>query len=159
MKNLFFSFFLLLVVFSFTNCGSNQNGSMSFPQEIDSVYFHQSVSDQENAIVQTQFYIEFKKPLPPEIKLTKLYFHNQVSELNKETSTTYFASYIDPKTDLILDSDTLKEYGNKAPILEKPKFNLKANEAMLEYSENNVIRLYKLTNVVEKPLKSLPNIK
>jgi predicted small lipoprotein YifL len=154
MKNLAIAFLLLLVVFSFANCGSNQNGSMSFPQEIDAVYFQQSVPDQEYLAEKTRVYIEFKKPLPAEIKLRKLYFHNQVSEFKRVTPTSYFASYKNSKNDLILDSDTLKEYGNTAPVLNKSRFILKGNEAMLEYTENSIIRFYKLTNVVEKPLST-----
>jgi predicted small lipoprotein YifL len=150
MKNLLIVLFLLLIVFSFAYCGSNQNGSLHFPQEISAVYFQKSVIDQENPAGKTHFYIKFKKPLSPEIKLGKLYFHNQESGLIKETPTSYFAVFIPQQTDMILSSDTLKEYGNKAPILSKPKFNLKSNEAMLEYTENKITRFYKLTDVVEK---------
>ena len=42
-----------------------------------------------------------------------------------------------------MDSDSLKEYGNKAPVIEKPKFDLKPNEALLEYKKNNKTRFSK----------------
>jgi hypothetical protein len=44
--------------------------------------------------------------------------------------------------DLVLDSNPLKEYGNKAPI-EKLKFDLQFNEAVLEYSNHNKL-FYKI---------------
>jgi hypothetical protein len=35
--------------------------------------------------------------------------------------------------DLILHKDRLKEYGNQAPVIRRPKFDLKSTEALLEY--------------------------
>jgi hypothetical protein len=52
--------------------------------------------------------------------------------------------------DFILDSDSKKEYGNRAPIIVKPKFELNNDEAVLEYQKNNKILFLKLTGINEK---------
>jgi hypothetical protein len=54
-----------------------------------------------------------------------------------------------------LDSNPLKEYGNKAPI-EKLKFDLQFNEAVLEYSNHNKL-FYKIKDVEERPVIADPS--
>jgi hypothetical protein len=46
------------------------------------------------------------------------------------------------KPRFVLDSNP-KEYGNKAPVIEKLKFDLQFNEAVLEYSNHNKL-FYKI---------------
>ncbi|MFV8374182.1 hypothetical protein [Flavobacterium sp. LB1P71] len=129
-----------------------------FPQEIKSVYFQKWVDGEEaNGI---DFYIEFKKPLSKEIKLGKIYFRNREMIL-KEVSKNTFVSHFYQKNinqDLILDSDSLKEYGNKAPVILKPKFDLKPNEALLEYTENKKTLFFKIMNAKENPTIAYPSI-
>ena len=132
-----------------------------FPQEIKSVYFQKWIGGQEGTESGIHFYVEFKKPLSKEIKLEKIYFRNQesrIEEVTKNTFVAYFSSKNLPP-DLILDSDPLKEYGNKAPVIAKPKFDLKPNEAQLEYTINNKILFFKIINPKEKPMIINPSMK
>jgi hypothetical protein len=57
------------------------------------------------------------------------------------------------KEDLIMDKNPAKEYGNKAPVVSKSKFDLKSNEAILEYKKDSKTLFYKILNVQEKPLR------
>ncbi|WP_417954355.1 hypothetical protein [Flavobacterium sp. ZS1P14] len=132
-----------------------------FPQEIKSVYFQRWIGEQKETGNGTDFYIEFKKVLSRDIKLEKIYFRNQVTNLKKVGKNIFFAHF-PPKNinlDLIMDRDSLKEYGNKAPVITKGKFDLKPDEAVLEYTKMNKTQFYKIINVKEKPAITHPSMK
>ncbi|MFV5696948.1 hypothetical protein ACM55H_01145 [Flavobacterium sp. ZT3R17] len=129
-----------------------------FPQEIKSVYFQKWLDGEKGSGI--DFYIEFKKRLSKEIKLEKIYFRNQESNLEEATKNTFVAHFYQKNSipDLILDSDFLKEYGNKAPVIIKPKFDLKPNEAVLEYKKMDQTLFFKIVNPKEKPMIAYPSI-
>ena len=144
---------LFITAISLTFCAMKQELQTEFPQEIQSVFYQKWKDGKQNG--GTHFYIGFKKPLATNIKLKKIYFHNQespVEEITKNTCVAHFQES-NKKEDLILDIDSTKEYGNKAPMFQKSKFNLKHNEAVLEYKKENIIYFYKITNVLEKPVR------
>jgi hypothetical protein len=124
-----------------------------FPQEIQSAFYQKMKDGTDSG--GTHFYIEFKKPFAANIKLKKIYFHNQESSFEEITKNTFVAHFyqINKKEDLILDIDPAKEYGNKVPVIQKSKFDLKRNEAVLEYKKDNKTQFFKITNLIEKPLR------
>ena len=141
---------LFIIVTSLTFCAMKQEFQAEFPQEIQAVFYQKGqLSNQQQGI---QFYIEFKKPLVSTIMLEKIYFHNQIATIEEMTQNTFVAHFKESnkKEDLILDANPAKEYGNKAPALEKSKFDLKPNEAVLEYKNNNKTQFFKIANAIEK---------
>jgi hypothetical protein len=155
-----FSLFFIIAI-SLTFCAMKQELQTEFPQKIKSVYFHKWTGGQEGTGSGTHFFIEFKKPLSGDIKLEKIYFQNQESRIEKVTKNRFVAHFYrkNKNQDLILDSDSLKEYGNKAPVIEKSKFDLKANEAIIQYKKNNKTLFFKIINPKEKPMIAHPSIK
>jgi hypothetical protein len=151
-------FFILAI--SLTFCGMKQELQTQFPQEIKSVYFQKWIGGQEGTGSGTDFYIEFKNPLNKEISLEKIYFRNQEATLEEITKNKFVAHFYQKNInhDLIQDSDSLKEYGNKAPIMIKPKFDLKPNVALLEYTENKKTLFFKIMNPKENPTIAYPSI-
>ena len=151
-------FFILTI--SFTFCAMKQELQAEFPQEIKSVYFKKWTGGQGGTGSGIHFYIEFKNPLSKEIKLEKIYFRNQESKLEQVSKNTFVTHFpqknINP--DFILDSDPLKEYGNKAPVIIKPKFDLKPNEALLEYTINDKTLFFKIINPKENPTIANPSM-
>ena len=145
--------FLLITAISLTFCAMKQEFQTEFPQEIQSVFYQKEKKGIE--ITGNHFYIEFKKPLAATIKLEKIYFHNQESLVQEITKNVFVAHFYqsNKKEDLILDVNPAKEYGNKAPVIQKSKFDLKPNEAVLEYKHDNKIFFYKISNVPEKPIR------
>jgi len=130
---------------------------MDFPQEIVAVYYQKTNSVEEKVANGVDFYIAFNKPLEEGIILDKVHFKNQVAILQKEDKYTFKAHFNQNPAnyDLVLDSDPLKEYGNKAPIIIQPKFELEPTEAVLEYSKNNKTFFYKIKAIKERPM--IPN--
>jgi hypothetical protein len=144
--------FITLSVLCFTFCGSNHQRQMDFTQEIAEVSYETEAVENEAEAISIYFYIEFKKPLSEEIRLQKVYFRNQEAVIEKNSDKKYTAHFAQASVmqDLILDSDGKKEYGNKAPTVVKPKFELKKGEAILEYKKDNETIFFKLKEIIEK---------
>lgn len=146
------SIFLVLVVLCFSNCGSKQQRQMDFTQEIAQTYYQTQLVDEKQQVVRIYFYIEFKEPISEEFSLLKIYFRNKEAEITKVSDRKYLARFTHTvvREDLILDNQSTKEYGNKAPIITKGKFELNKNEAILEYQKNNETFFFKLRRIDEK---------
>ncbi|MET0760431.1 MAG: hypothetical protein ABWZ56_08425 [Flavobacterium sp.] len=134
-------------------CASKERIQTNFPQEMTSVYFQKWTGGRQETGRGIYFHIEFKQPLSKEIQLEKIYFQNQVVNVERESDTHFIANfYQKPKSqDLILNGED-----HKAPISEKPKFDLKSNQAILEYKKNNKTMFFKINNIKEKPMIAYP---
>ena len=143
---------MVLSVLCFTFCASNHEMQMNFPQEITKAYYETLAENAEKNAVMLNFYIEFKEPLSDEVLLQKAYFRNQEAPIEKISAKKYVAHFSQTTAvqDFILDSDSKKEYGNKAPVIVKPKFKLNKDEALLEYRRNNETIFFKLKGIKEK---------
>ena len=153
MKRYIIIFFSVITAISLTFCAMKHELQTEFPQEIQSVFYQKVKKGTESSVI--NFYIEFKKPLAANIKLYKIYFHNQESLVQEITPKDFKSSFLqsNKKEDLIMDKNPAKEYGNKAPVVSKSKFDLKSNEAVLEYTKDGKTLFYKIANVLEKPLR------
>lgn len=159
MKTYFQIVFFLLIVISLVYCAPKENQKTKFPQKIKSVYFQKRVDIKEAKNSGIDFYIEFEEPLSKDIQLVKIYFQNQETDFEQSTKNI-FVAHLAPKyanPDLILHKDSLKEYGNQAPIIAKPKFDLKPTEALLEYKSNGKSYFFKINNPKEKPMIAPPS--
>ncbi|MFV8365532.1 hypothetical protein [Flavobacterium sp. XS1P27] len=144
---------LFIIAISLTFCAMKQEFQTDFPQEIQSAFYQKMKDGIDSG--GTYFYIEFKKPLAANIKLEKIYFLNQESTIKGIDKNTFTARFYkeNEKKDFILHKDASKEYGNKAPVIQKTKFDLNPNEAVLEYKKDDKTQFFKITNLIEKPLR------
>ena len=129
-----------------------------FPQKIAAVYYQKWVGGIKGAGGGIHFHIKFKKPLLATIQLKKIYFQQQEATVQKESEGVYVAHFRKkPKSDdLILDANPATEYGNEPLIIAKPKFDIKPNEAILEYTENNKKMFFKIKKIKEIPMIAYP---
>ena len=144
---------LFIIAISLTFCAMKKEFQTEFPQEIQSAFYQKMKDGIDSG--GTYFYIEFKKPLAANIKLEKIYFLNQESAVQEITPKDFESTFLqsNKKEDLIMDKNPAKEYGNKAPVIQKTKFDLKPNEAVLEYKKDDETQFFKITNLIEKPLR------
>ena len=160
MKTFLQMVFLLLIVISVVYCAPKEDLKTSFPQKIKAIYFQKSHARNERDGSGTDFYIEFETPLSKDIQLQKIYFKNQEGNFEQATKNTFVAHlapiYSNP--DLILHKDSRKEYGNRAPIITKPKFVLKPTEAVLEYKSNGKSYFFKINNLKQKAMIAYPTV-
>lgn len=134
---------LLLSLFNlFTFCVSKQNLKATFPQEITSMSFEKWTGGRRETGSGTKVSIEFKKPLQKNIHLKKIYFQNQETEIVQENETKYGANF---------HSNALYRERNSSDAASK-NFNLKDNEAVIEYQNHNKTYFYKCSNIKEIPM-------
>ena len=152
--------FLLLIVIILGYCAPKEDIKTSFAQKIKSVYFQKLIEGKEPKVRVTLFYIEFEAPLSKDIQLQKIYFQNQEGNFEQATKNIFVAHLapIHSNPDLILHKDSRKEYGNRAPIITKPKFVLKPTEAVLEYESNGKSYFFNINNIKEKPMIAYPSV-
>lgn len=132
---------LILLLFFFFSCAPKEAFQQEFPVVISDYYY--SINGNK-----TIFIIQFEKAIPAEIQLQSLYFRNQQSAVEKISSQIFQVVFVKP--DLIFDSNLEKEYGNEPPNFQKPRFNLKPTEAILEFKQAGIVKYYKLRDVVER---------
>jgi hypothetical protein len=152
--------FFLLIIVSLVYCAPKEDQKTRFPQKIKSVYFQKWIGGKEPKEVGTNFYIEFGAPLSKDIQLVKIYFQNQEGNFEQSTKNIFVAHLVVKHTnpDLILHKDSLKEYGNQAPIIIKRKFVLKPTEALLEYKSRGKSYFFKISNPKEMPMIVYPSV-
>ena len=152
--------FFLLIIVSLVYCAPKEDIKTSFPQKIKSVYYQKWIDGKEPKERGTDFYIEFEVALSQDIQLVKIYFQNQKADFEPITKSI-FVAHLAPKytnPDLILHKDSRKEYGNRAPIIAKPKFVLKVTEALLAYKRNGKSYFLRIKNLKEKPMIAYPSV-
>ncbi len=93
-----------------------------------------------------------------EITLQHFYFRGQKTTFEDNTKRTkglYIARFIKPAVkEIVMHEDPKKEAGNEPPKLQdKFPFTLEKNEGVISYTENGIIKYFKLKNIEEK----LPN--
>ena len=147
--------FFLLISLTLSFCASTEKIQTQFPQEIASVYFQKWVGGRQESGKGIHFYLEFKEPLMKEIQLEKIYFQGQEAKVKKESDSNFVADFIQKAKDS--DSD-LEENKNEIPLSKKSKFDLKSNEAILEYKKNQKTIFFKIENIKEKPMIAYPSI-
>ncbi len=154
---LVFSFIIITLL----SCSSSKECSKAIPYEVESVYFQKWIGGQEQSGSGLNFHLKFKSALPENNTLAKVYFQNKEGYFDKEDETTFIARFYTLPQDkaLILDEDSTKEYGNKAPEITEPRFKLQNNEAMLEFHIGDKIEHYKLVDIKEKELLAYPSSK
>ena len=135
-------FLLLSLLISLTFCATKQNLKATFPQEIESISVEKWTGGRSETGSGTTIKIEFKKPLLKNIQLQKIYFQNQETEIVQENETKYSASF---------HSNALYREHHSSDAASK-NFNLKDNEAVIEYQNHNKTYFYKCSNIKEIPM-------
>ncbi len=157
----------VLATISLFSCACKKEMATNTSENIEQIYFQKWIGGQEISGSGTDLHLKFKQPLATDVYVAKVYFQNQEAffdiENEQENRTTFVARfYAKPiNNDLIMDRDSLKEYGNKSPEIkrENPKFpfDLKPDEAILEFHIKNKITQTKVTGIKEKEAIAYPS--
>lgn len=140
--------FLLMtfIMVSFYNCSSAKMFQDNLPFLIGEVYYQESSTD-------INVYIPIKSN-PNNIILDSIYFQGKKTKLEFENASLAvgrFKTESTQKQDIIMSNEPYAEYGNKVPKLpEKSPFELKGNECVVNYKEENKIKYFKIENMIKK---------
>ena len=160
--------FVFILQLCLSQCNSTKN-TMDMTETIDSskglnsvIYYQNWVAGIEGGGSGTDLYIN--KELVAGKELKTAYFKGRIVDFDSSVNQSNFfiARYkgnTNWKKDKNMDADTIKEYGNEAPVdASEFPFNLASNEAMVSYYENGIIKYLKLTNITKKASLAYPSM-
>ena len=130
----------------FASCGSNKNLQEDIPAQFGEVYYNYTSEG-------IQLYIPVVSIQDERISLEAVYFHGMKSPLlqSEERSNLYVAKFRMGSKDMVMHEDPKKEYGNQAPQMpEESPVKIGNDEALLVFSQDDQLKYYKLTGIVEK---------
>jgi len=100
------------------------------------------------------------------VNFKNVYFQNRIvtAVIEKKQGKKYIAaryknSADKSKSDLVLNADSKKEYGNTAKTEDKFPFDLKENEAIISYKTGNKTQYYKIKSIIKSKRVFMPSSK
>ncbi|SDS39415.1 hypothetical protein [Gramella sp. MAR_2010_147] len=146
MKNALHLMAGIFVLTLFASCGSNKDLQERAPAQFNDVYYTYNSDG-------LQLNIPVAAIQDERINMEAVYFHGMKSKLNKskEKSNLYVANFHMGTEDMVMHEDPKKEYGNKPPQMpEESPFSIEDDEAILVFTQNDKVKYFKLTGIVEK---------
>ena len=136
----------IFILTLFAACGSNKDLQERAPAQFgETSYTYDSNGIQLNIpVISIQ---------DQQISLDAVYFHGMKSMLKKsdERPNLYVANFRMGTEDMVMHEDPKEEYGNRPPQLpEESPFSIDEDEAILVFTQDEKIKYYKLTGIVEK---------
>lgn len=156
-------FTLILIAIFIFSCNSNKMVLQDNPLfEISAASFQKWFGGKQEAGKGIHFNLSFSE-ISEEVLITKIYFRGkeEVLKQNSQNPNVYMATFVDkPKEDAVLDSNPVKEIDNPRPSLDSEiPFDLKANEAVIQYQKGTKTFYYKIENITEKDAIAYPSSK
>lgn len=134
------SLFYLIVILNLFSCNASKDPFYaSTPQKIKSISFENWTGGRMESGSGTVFMIEFEKPLQKNILLEKLYYRNLETEIVQINETKFKANFH--------YNAIYQEHQNSTNATKE--FQLKVNEAVIEYQKNNQKYWYKCSPIKE----------
>lgn len=169
-KSFIISFSLLFVMISFSNCSStkeinNQENNIAMQDfqkntsfTLGETSFKHWVAGVKGGGSGVTLLILMEKN-KNNIKLDSVYFRGMQSAL-ESIKSGYVASFkteANQKKEVIMSSTKNAEYGNEIPDQKDIPFQLKDNECVISYTEDNTAKYFKIENIIEKPRDLYPS--
>lgn len=149
-------FLLVLIITSFSHCSSAQKLQKEAPVKVGTAYYQHWVAGIQGGGSGINIFIPTEGTLEESIQLDSVYFRGKVSKLEvKPNNPTLFIGRFslkaNQKKDIIMSNKPNAEYGNELPEMNtKIPFELKENECVVSYEEDDKTKYFKINNVVEK---------
>lgn len=148
--------FFLISFLAINNCANKLQET--FPVSITEAYYQRWVAGVRGGGSGTGFYIKFEKVLPKDLVLNKLYFRGQKDSLRMIDETNYSASFIGKANWQKGNQEIVTDDSPKITNVAMP-FELKDNEALIEYTQNKVKKYFKISNLKEKEMEMYPSVR
>ena len=155
---------LSLLTLSMSQCKStNKALEENTPFNIQEAYFQSWIAGVEGGGSGINVFIPVTN-LEEGVSLEFIYFRNNKAKLEvKPQNTSLYIGYFltegnTRKADMIMSGNGLDEYGNEVPKVQKDiPFELKANEAIIEYNHNGEVKYMKV-NLEERESVAYPSL-
>ena len=136
----------IFILTLFASCGSHKDLQERAPAQFNEVYYTYT----SNGI---QLNIPVAAIQDQRMTMDAVYFHGMKSDLkqSEEKPNLYVANFRMGSEDMVMHEDPKEEYGNRPPQLpEESPFSIEEDEAILVFTQNDKLKYYKLTGIVEK---------
>ena len=146
MKYLYILFSAIVATTFFTNCAGNKDLQERPPAQMGGVY---TLTDASSVTL----FIPVETIQTNRVSLDSVYFRGRsaVLEMEEANPGLYKAQFNTGKPDLIMSSDPREEYANKMPEKAgKTPFEIKEDEAILVFTQNNKIKYFRITDIRER---------
>jgi len=161
MKHFLNIFFASILVVLFTQCSSAQKLQDRTPFSIDEVYSQKWIAGVQGGGSGINVLIKLKGN-NHNVVFNSIYFRGKVTKLEINPDRNFcigrFSTPFNKKQDVILSDEPNAEFGNEAPIIPKEiPFDLKDNECVISYTENNNTKYFIIEDIKEKQMISYPS--
>ena len=147
---------------SFSQCSSSKNPSeisleKTNPITIEKPYFQAWIAGIQGGGSGINLYLPIQDTT---LKLDSAYFRGMTSKVQIVNTgyVSHFKTALNQKEDIIMSGEGHAEYGNQIPVNKKPfPFQLKENECVISYLEDNRTKYFKIMNLIEMPIELYPS--
>ena len=162
LKTTIFALVMCIILTSLSQCSSSKNASeitleKTNPFTFEKPYFQSWVAGIQGGGSGINLYLPIQNTT---LKLDSAYFRNMTSKV-QIINTGYvsrFKTALNQKEDIIMSSEENAEYGNQFPQNKNPfPFQLKENECVISYTEDDKTKYFKITNLFEMPIQQYPS--
>ena len=153
MKTLYFFILTLLPL----TCSNKLQ--TKFPVAIEDVYYQGWVAGVRGGGAGTSFVIQFKNEIPKSLKLESIYFRNRKAAIQITNGKTAMANFVSDanRMENEMVTDEPKQPVKSIEVEVKPPYKIREDEAVLEYTENNKKKFYKITKIKEREMIAYPS--
>lgn len=139
----------------FNSC-SSQKEVKKTPFKTEEVYYQGWIGGQEQTGSGINFYLKFKEPISANFLLKKVYFRGKEANFEKRGDALFIAYFYQRPNNPDLIPSENEEPKEVKPLPDFAK-NLKPNEAIVEFEQDNKTQVYKIENIKEKELIAYPS--
>ena len=162
LKTITYLLFAFIIVLGFYNCSSSKNNTPNFKtlNGIEEVYYISWVAGVKGGGSGINVFINVNTEFPKDIELDSIYFRGKSVKLQtKPNDKGLYIGYFKTNAntadnELLLDQETVKEEKESPKI----PFNLKNNECVVSYIQDDKRMYYKITDIEEKETTPYPSI-
>ena len=152
-KDVSFLIVNFIMVLFFAQCKSGYQFEENSAIQFGEPYYQTWVAGVEGGGSGINLYIPITSK-PENIKLDSVYFRGKKSAIELSGNNLFvgrFKSIAFQKKDLVMSNEPFGEYGNEVPdIPEKIPFNLKDDECIISFTENNKLKFIKISGIIKK---------
>ena len=151
---------LFVVVASFSQCSSAQRFQDKSPITLGEVYYQRWIAGVQGGGSGLNIFIPTSDNT---VKLDSVYFKGKVTKLEVRSGKKLlyigrFTSDFNQRRDIIMSNEPNAEFNNPIPKpIKKIPFELKDNECVISYIQDNKTKYFKIDNVIKKDLIPYPS--
>jgi len=147
---------------SFSQCSSSKNASVisletTNPITFEKPYFQSWIAGIQGGGSGINLYLPSQDTT---FKLDSAFFRGMKSKIQiiNIGYISHFKTDLNQREDIIMSGEENAEYGNQFPVKITPfPFQLKENECVISYTEENKTKYFKIGNLFEEPLQPYPS--